>query len=192
MAVYKSQRSEAITSYLKYAHELRLQTLRIVKKFPTSYRYVFSNNLLDLVSEIYINCLKGNSVKIDLRYDKQDFNIRHEMFLKAQAANTALIGEITFAYELLHEGNNYFEGGKAEYGKKFQAWSEIAVKCLESINKIIEEDNKRQYKREENKKQYNGKNGKKENRPKNYNKKDIEKQTETKIEEKKKDESNAI
>lgn len=171
MSVYKSMRSQSIAEYLKDAHKLRLETMKIVKKFPTSYRWIFTNNLLDLATEIYTNCIKGNSIKVDLRFDREDFLIRHDAFLRAQAATNALLGEITFAYELLQEGNNFF-AGKKEYGKKFQNWCEIAVQCLENITRAIEDDNKRQYKREENKKQFNGRNGKKDNRPKNYHKKD--------------------
>lgn len=171
MSVYKSMRSTSIAEYLKDAHKLRLETMKIVKKFPTSYRWIFTNNLLDLAAEIYSNCIKGNAIKVDLRFDREDFLIRHDAFLRAQAATNALLGEITFAYELLQEGNNFF-AGKKEYGKKFQTWCEIAVQCLENITKAIEDDNRRQYKREENKKQFNGRNGKRDNHPKTYNKKD--------------------
>lgn len=164
MAVYKSQREESLVGYLKYSHDLRLITMRIVKKFPTSYRWIFTNNVLDLAVEIFTNCIKGESIKIDLRVDEEDFKIRHEYFMKAKSACEALLGEITFAYELSHEGNNFFEG-KKEYSKKFQRWSEVAVQCLDSITHAIEIDNRRQHKRVENKKQYNGSNGTVHNRP---------------------------
>lgn len=183
MSVYKSMRSVSIAEYLKDAHKLRLETMKIVKKFPTSYRWIFTNNLLELASEIYSNCIKGNSIKVDLRFDREDFLIRHNAFLTAQAAINALLGEITFAYELLQEGNNFF-AGKKEYEKKFQTWAEIAVKCLESIDRAVADDNKRQYKREENKKQYNGRNGKRDNRPKSWNKNNDLKTPEKKEEQK--------
>ena len=144
--LYKSQREDPINEYLKDARLLRLTSIKIIKKLPVSYRYIISNNMLELSTNIYKYCLMFNSIKIDNRCFKEDFKIKHEYLSKAKASCIALLGEITFLYELIQDGNNFFED-KKDYGKKFQRWSEIASKCLNSISKTLEQLKNKQLQR---------------------------------------------
>ena len=62
MSVYKSRRKDAAAEFVAAARELRKVTVRIIKKFPTSYRWVVTNNMLELAGEVYTATLKANSI----------------------------------------------------------------------------------------------------------------------------------
>lgn len=137
MTVFKSKRGNPATGYLKDAHDLRLLTIKIIKKFPTSYRWIISNNILELSTSIYTNSLKAETVRLDNRTVKEDIKLKHDFLSQAVASCHAIIGEITFVYELIQDGNNFFSG-KEDYAKKFHAWMESASKCLDSIYRALD------------------------------------------------------
>ena len=45
MSVYKSRRKDAAAEFVALARKLRVETIQAVKKFPTSYRWIITNNL---------------------------------------------------------------------------------------------------------------------------------------------------
>lgn len=51
MSVYKSRRKDAVAEFIADARELRKVTMRVVKRFPTSYRWIITNNLCTLKTE---------------------------------------------------------------------------------------------------------------------------------------------
>lgn len=144
--LYKSQREDPINEYLKDARLVRLTSIKIIKKFPVSYRYIISNNMLDLATNIFRYSLMANSIKIDNKCFKEDFKLKHEYLSKAKASCVALLGDITFIYDLIKEGNNFFEN-KKDYGKTFQKWSEVVSQCLKNITKTLDNLKEKQSKR---------------------------------------------
>lgn len=73
MAVYKSRRKDAAAQFVADARELRKATVRIARKFPTSYKYVTTGPLLQLASEVYMNALKGNSIYVHKDMSERDY-----------------------------------------------------------------------------------------------------------------------
>lgn len=55
MSVYKSRRKDASAQFIADARELRRMTARAVKRFPSSYRYIVTNGLLEMAREIVVN-----------------------------------------------------------------------------------------------------------------------------------------
>ena len=108
MAVYKSRRKDAAAQFVADARELRKATVRIARKFPASYKYVTTGPLLQLASEVYMNALKGNSIYVHKDMSERDYELRHRYLAAATASADALLGEITFCYELVDDGNNFF------------------------------------------------------------------------------------
>lgn len=51
MSVYKSRRKDASAQFIADARELRRMTARAVKRFPSSYRYIVTNGLLEMARE---------------------------------------------------------------------------------------------------------------------------------------------
>lgn len=119
MAVYKSRRKDAAAQFVADARELRKATVRIARKFPASYKYVTTGPLLQLASEVYMNALKGNSIYVHKDMSERDYELRHRYLAAATASADALLGEITFCYELVDDGNNFFHN-KEEYERTFQ------------------------------------------------------------------------
>lgn len=135
--VYKSQRGTPITGFLKDAHDLRLITIKNVKKFPTSYRYIITNNILELATNIYTNSMKFDAIGIDNRTYEEDIKNKYKYISEAKSSCTALIGEITFMFELINDGNNFFTD-KHDYSKKFSIWIESANKCYKSLESTLD------------------------------------------------------
>lgn len=142
MSVYKSRRKDAAAQFIADARELRKATMRVVKRFPTSYRWIVTNNLLDLATQVYTDCIKANAIYLHKDISKSDFELRHRYLLMAVTATEALLGEITFCYELVDDGNNYF-GNRADYDRAFRNWTEIGNTTLKRIRALLNSDSQR-------------------------------------------------
>lgn len=124
MAVYKSRRKDAAAQFVADARELRKATVRIARKFPASYKYVTTGPLLQLASS------------------ERDYELRHRYLAAATASADALLGEITFCYELVDDGNNFFRN-KEEYERTFQTWTTLANNALSRLRGVIDSDKRR-------------------------------------------------
>lgn len=139
MSVYKSRRKDAAAEFIAAARELRKVTMRMVKKFPTSYRWIITNNMLELAGEVYTNALKANSIYVHKDMSGHDFELRHRYLVMAIGSADALLGEITFAYELVDEGNNFFKSS-ADYDRAFQTWTEAGNTALKKLRGVANSD----------------------------------------------------
>lgn len=139
MSVYKSQRNVAISQFTADARILRKETIRIIKKFPTSYRWVITNNILELASEIYTKSLKANAIPLTKEIRESDLELRHRLLLETLIAAEAFAGEITLLYEMVNEGNNFFKD-KEQYNKTFSNWITKVDNLLKSLNHTIQLD----------------------------------------------------
>lgn len=142
MGVYKSRRKDAAAQFVADARELRKATVRIVRKFPASYRYVTTNKLLEMAGDIYSNAIKGNDIYLHKGLDEEDYKLRHRYLRIAEASADALLGEITFCYELVDDGNNFFKN-KEEYERTFQTWTTLANTALSRLRGVLDSDKRR-------------------------------------------------
>lgn len=142
MSVYKSRRKDAAAQFVADARELRKATVRIARKFPASYKYVTTGPLLQLSGEVYTNALKGNSIYVHKDMSEHDYELRHRYLASATASADALLGEITFCYELVDDGNNFFRN-KEEYERTFQTWTALANTALNRLRGVLDSDKRR-------------------------------------------------
>lgn len=117
-------------------------TVRVVRRFPTSYRWTVTNNLLDLAVQIYTNCIRANTIYVHKDMTRNDFELRRRYLRIAESAADALLAEITFCYELVEDGNNYFKD-KEEYNRIFSRWTEQGNITLKRIRKLLDSDKQR-------------------------------------------------
>ena len=54
----------------------------------------------------------------------------------------ALLGEITFCYELVDDGNNFFRN-KEDYERTFQTWTTLANNALSRLRGVMDSDKRR-------------------------------------------------
>ena len=62
--------------------------------------------------------------------------------IAAQGRGGALLGEITFCYELVDDGNNFFRN-KEEYERTFQTWTTLANNALSRLRGVMDSDKRR-------------------------------------------------
>lgn len=142
MSVYKSRRKDAAAEFIADARELRKLTMRVIKRFPTSYRWICTNNILNLATEIYTDCLRANSIYVHKNMSEHDFELRHRYLTMAASAADALLGEITFCYELVDDGNNYFKS-REDYDRVFRRWTEQGNTTLKRLRALLSSDKQR-------------------------------------------------
>ena len=142
MSVYKSRRKDAAAQFIADARELRIVTMRVVRRFPTSYRWIVTNKLLELAGEVYAHCIKANAIYVHKDMSQHDFDLRHRYLTMAASEAEALLAEITFCYELVADGNNYFKNAE-EYDRVFSRWTEQGNTVLKRIRKLLESDRDR-------------------------------------------------
>ena len=142
ISVYKSRRKDAAAEFISLSRGLRVATIQAVKKFPTSYRWIVTNNMLALAGEIYTNAIKANSIYVHKDISRHDFELRRRYLMLAVSSAEALLGEITFCYEMVDTGNNFFEG-KTDYNKLFQSWTTAGNDALKKLRAVADSDKKR-------------------------------------------------
>ena len=142
MAVYKSRRKDATAEFISTARELRKITIRIIKRFPAGYRWIITNNMLTLANDVYTNSLKANAIYIHKDMSEHDYELRRRYLAMAISSAEALLGEITFCYELVSGGNNFFSD-RGEYNHVFQVWTTAGNAALQKIRGVLNSDRKR-------------------------------------------------
>lgn len=142
MSVYKSRRKDATAQFIVDARQLRLVTMRVVRRFPTSYRWIVTNNLLDLATQTYTDCIRANAIYVHKDMTQHDYDLRRRYLLMAATAAEALLGEITFCYELVSDGNNFFKN-REEYDRIFRSWTEAGNTALKRIRAVMNSDKSR-------------------------------------------------
>lgn len=142
MSVYKSRRKDASAQFIADARELRRMTARAVKQFPSSYRYIVTNGLLEMAREIVVNAVKGNAVYLHKDLSQGDFDLRHRYLKMAEVTADAYLEEITFAFSLVDDGNNFFKN-KDEYQKVFNGLTTQGNIVLKRLRKVIDSDKDR-------------------------------------------------
>jgi hypothetical protein len=60
----------------------------------------------------------------------------------AVSSAEALLGEITFCYELVDDGNNFF-ANSADYNRAFQSWTTVGNTALQKLRGVLNSDKKR-------------------------------------------------
>lgn len=137
MSVYKTQRNKSEYEYVSLIRVLRLTSYRIIRKFPKSYRWLITNNMLDLVNDVHINIAKADAIKARGELTEKDQELRHRYFMIAYSDIVALGTEITFCYELISKGNNFYKD-KNEYNRDFQTWISDLMKAAEELAKTMD------------------------------------------------------
>ena len=103
-------------------------TARAVKRFPSSYRYIVTNGLLEMAREIVVNAVKGNAVYLHKDLSQGDFDLRHRYLKMAEVTADAYLEEITFAFSLVDDGNSLTTQGNT---------------VLKRLRKVIDSDKDR-------------------------------------------------
>lgn len=142
MSVYKSRRKDASAQFIADARELRSMTARAVKRFPSSYRYIVTNGLLEMAREIVVNAVKGNAIYLHKDLAQGDFDLRHRYLKIAEVTADAYLEEITFAFSLVDDGNNFFKN-KADYQKVFSGLTSQGNTVLKRLRKVLDSDKER-------------------------------------------------
>lgn len=142
MSVYKSERKESVVQFIVAVRTLRITTIRLCSKFPKSYRWIATNNMLTLVANAYTNCVRGNTIFLHDKLSPADFAMRSECFRSAEMGVNALLAEISFLYDYVRLGNNFFDD-KFDYQKQFQNWTDEAQTALKLIRGVMKSDKER-------------------------------------------------
>jgi len=142
MSVYESRRKESQAQFIVAARTFRLTTLRICKKFPKSYQYSLTNKIVQTVQDIYLNCVRGNTIFITENMPLKDYSMRHNYLQTALCDTEAMLAEITFCYTILDSGNNIF-AEKYDYIKAFSRWTEEGNELQRLLKNLIQSDKKK-------------------------------------------------
>ncbi|MCD7709542.1 MAG: hypothetical protein LUI02_06685 [Clostridiales bacterium] len=142
MSVYKSKRSEAAVQYIATARDWRKYTMDTLSRFPKRYHYIMTNGMLEMAREVYLNCIKANAIYLHKGMSENDYELRHRYLTLALTNADALLSEITFCYEIVSNGNNYFRD-KKQYENTFETWVGKGNDALAKIKGVLESDKKR-------------------------------------------------
>lgn len=142
MSVYKSARRDSQALFISAVRNLRVTTVRLCAKFPKSYRWIATNNMMTLAASAYSDCIRGNTIFLHNKLSTEDFNMRCWYFRSAETSVNALLAEITFLYDYVRLGNNFFDD-KFDYQKQFRNWTDEAQEALNLIRGVMKSDKER-------------------------------------------------
>ena len=132
MSVYASKRSESKVEFLRVAQQLAVYTLKQTKKFPKSYRFNLTNDIVRLSMEIHENVLRANSIYIHKGMSNDEFRLREIYFSKAKSSIFALV----------LEGNNFL-GDKKSASNVFKEWARLLNYEAALLKGVVDSDRKR-------------------------------------------------
>lgn len=69
MSVYASKRSESKVEFLRVAQQLAVYTLKQTKKFPKSYRFNLTNDIVRLSIDVPLSNLGNQDRKLTTKQD---------------------------------------------------------------------------------------------------------------------------
>ncbi len=144
MSVYKSRRALSKVQYVSKAIKFRETTIRIVKRFPKSYRYVITNNLLATVTKIHHHVVEANAIYMHRLMDEKDYELRHRYLTMALGEVDAALTDITMCDTLLandNDGNTFKD--KETRRRTFYNWVADANELRLLIKGVIDNDKKR-------------------------------------------------
>ena len=142
MSVFKSQRNEAVAEFLKATSAVHLESMRLIKKFPKSYRWLLTNNMLELAAKAFIFAVRANSIYIYKQMDPNDFDLRHHYLVKSAGCLDALSAEINIIYTLMKSEENVFKT-KKDRDSAFFNWIKLVARAVGLIKGVIKSDKSR-------------------------------------------------
>lgn len=98
--------------------------------------------MLSLAAEINTYCEKANEIYLHKDMNKNDYELRHRYLTIALSSAGTLLKEITFCYDLIDDGNNFFKN-RDDYNRTFYRWIEIAKVTKLKIKGVSDSDKKR-------------------------------------------------
>lgn len=142
MSVYASKRSESKAEFLRVAQQLAVYTLKQIKKFPKSYRFNLTNDIVRLSMEIHENVLRANSIFVHKGMSNDEFRLRQIYFTKAKSSIFALSSLLTITFSLVLEGNNFL-GDKKAASNIFKEWARLLNYEMTLLKGVVDSDRKR-------------------------------------------------
>jgi len=125
--------------YIKLSFKLRKMINKTIRHMPKSYRYVITNNILDIMQKITNYCLQSEYIKLSKDLSMEQFKEKQNLLTKANQLLFNLKIEVIFLFEMLNEGNTVFKSVE-ESSKIFDKLLKIikdtsnAITTIQSIN----------------------------------------------------------
>ena len=95
--------------YIKLSFKLRKMINKTIKNMPKSYRYIITNNILDLMQKITNACIQSEYIQLFKDLSIEQFKEKQSLLNKANQLLFNLRIEIVFLFEMLNEGTNAFK-----------------------------------------------------------------------------------
>lgn len=140
MSVYKSKRGESPVLFIQNSQKIFKYSLIFIKKFPKSQKFTIANDIYEYSRDIYMSCIKANSIFINSNSPQVDIDLRRRYLLSAKSNTVALSALLTVLLNILLEGNN-FMGTKEDTCKKFETWGSLLVEQERLLKGVLKSDN---------------------------------------------------
>ena len=98
--------------YIKLSLKLRKMINKTIRHMPKSYRYVITNNMLDIMQKITNYCLQSEYIKLSKDLSMEQFKEKQNLLTKADQLLFNLKIEVIFLFEMLNEGNTVFKSAE--------------------------------------------------------------------------------
>ena len=87
--------------YIKLSFKLRKMINKTIKNMPKSYRYIITNNILDLMQKITNTCIQSEYIQLSKDLSIEQFKEKQSLLNKANQLLFNLRIEIVFLFEML-------------------------------------------------------------------------------------------
>ena len=128
MSVLKSKRKKSTLTYLREMTELRIMTIRIVKKFSKMMMRLLGDNLIKLVTEAFTDCIKADNITVKSNSLPEHCERKLKYLSSASDTLRALSAEITFCHAYILEDRIIHESSE-EIHRKLLNWN-LKVDCV--------------------------------------------------------------
>lgn len=139
MSVLKSKRGESAMQFLDTARELEIYTLRYCRRFPKSYMFLITKQLVELSQSIYNNVKAANSV---YQTNQEEMQIRQNYLTRALCDLQCMSSQLDIAMNLVEHNDK----DKSFKPSVWENWGRLVlteIKLVTALKKSLREKQNR-------------------------------------------------
>ena len=135
-------KQKKLSTHVQIVIRLRKNITRTIIRLPKRYRYIVTNKILELISNICMYCFQSDTIQLNIHMSLEDFKLRQKYLTEALSLSNALEYELLFLYEFIHAGNTVFKN-KEEYDEIFNKLLSLTAKLKTVLFNTIDNDKNR-------------------------------------------------
>lgn len=138
MSVLKSERGMSNVEFIDVARKLEIHTLNTLTKCPSKYRYLYTEKIMSLASDIHTMLIQANNI---YPKSKADYDTRRYYTLSAQGLLYSLAAKVGILFDALLD--NHKQDTSKWLPHAMEVYGELLTLDMKYVANLIRSDEQR-------------------------------------------------